>query len=984
MSQFRIKHIDQGLIDEFVPRKNEEGIQLGDDVDARDPNELAEAILDVQEVILKTSTLAANAILKPTSGLAERLTILEATAGQATLQDIYENGNYISILSGRPLVLGAREEIKIDDAGNLSFKAVSMRVKGSGNAYVELSNQAVFSTLGDLLVGAVSPGANLTVRSGGNMFFQDNYLTSPVTLSQSGSSQLATVSQSIVGAINELKSSTFSVSLQSVYNQSSPPKVITNIAAGALTIEDANANSVGDAFKVAGNATVTKKLTVGNLRIGNNCTIADSTGIVTTDKIKSGVEVETPKINSGLSELILQDKRGSFQLSEATAAALATNSNTIIGAINELKTNITNVGNSIITYDQQHNASTGEHGIITTQAAAGQNSTKRFVVKNQAGSETFSITGNGDVVANGLTLSSMNVVSLLTQLIGHLTDDGTSHTAFANHLVADNPHNTVRTILNLRGNVILSSPDGSVNVSTSGNTINLTTVDLSDLQSVYQKATLKRILLDNTGFTFRDNASSTDIMTFLGTGITAFKNIVLPTSTIELKGTQDLNLRGTVNANIFADTGDINLSTSATQAVKLQGVPFDETAVKTLPTLAGTSVLGNLKQLDDDKTIGIYNSLEINIPKGTAVCMDAANSMWFPITTVHPANEFVTGVNWYFTNRSNVYIAAENVSGLSDGKFYKSGMITATLATGLDTWKPNTELYLGYTGYSDIEILAYANMVNNQTITIEPGELDQIITGVTGVPNVSTGSYKIENTANANLDCDKTRDNIVALLNDPAYYINPGMYKVRAAIDGEATKATVRIGAALVAGNIVELQSATVGGATVTFTAVAEASTPTYLQFRVGNSVEECAYNIAELINKTTFYRDAAGTLVGHYCYAEAKGALIRLTFYKPGFAGRTVNIATNTANVTISQMSGGTCKARIFRQDLGTDVLTLASSNPTGVSVTNLISNETAAQYIIADRALSKRRQVTNENKTRVGLIEAATGNVVKFRVKV
>jgi hypothetical protein len=48
LSQFRIKKIDTGEIDEWSFRINDQGVIIGDDVVAEDPNELAQAVSDTQ------------------------------------------------------------------------------------------------------------------------------------------------------------------------------------------------------------------------------------------------------------------------------------------------------------------------------------------------------------------------------------------------------------------------------------------------------------------------------------------------------------------------------------------------------------------------------------------------------------------------------------------------------------------------------------------------------------------------------------------------------------------------------------------------------------------------------------------------------------------------------------------------------------------------------------------------------------------------
>ncbi|MDD3412441.1 MAG: hypothetical protein PHY47_00410 [Lachnospiraceae bacterium] len=982
MSQFRIKHIDQGLKDEWVYRKNEDGIQLGDDIDARDPNELAEAIEDIQDVLLKTSSLSAAAILSPTSGIAERLTILENTAGEATLQDIYENGNNISVLSGRPLILGAREEIKIDETGNLSFKPTTMRIRGTGTAYLELSNQSVFTSLGDLLVGAVSPGTNLTLRAGGVMAFQDNYLTTPITLSQSGASQLATASQSIIGAINELKTSTFSVSLQAVYNQSTPPKIATNITSGPIIFEDPNAMSLNDVLRIVGNSSVTKKLTVGSLKIGANTNIDDTNGLITSSKIKTTAEIQTTKLNAELNELMFQDKRINLNLSENGHGTLNTNNGSIIGAINELKSNIDSVGGAINTYDQEHVASTGEHGIITTQASIGQNTIKRLIVKNQTGNETFSVTGEGKITADNITISGMDLLAMLQLLDEHLSDDGTAHSALASHLSASNPHNTVRRLMNLSGDISFASPDGSISISSSGNIVNFSVEDSSTLQSVYDKATSKVMNLNNSGLIFTDQISASEILIIKNDEILPKRNIHFNDSSNEIKSANELTLRANNNLRLYSNTQDILLETLPTKSIKLQSVSFDEEAIKVLPRLEGSSLLGNLKKIDDDKSREATNSLNQTIIKGTSVCLDESGKTWLPISDMHPANEFIN--LFHFNNSSKLIVAAENINPGSTGKFYKSGMVLADIGTGYGDWEANADLYIARKGYSEIEILDFSQMLDGQTITINTST-PQIIKGVTGVPDILAGEYQIDTALDSYIGADAIRNSIVGLINNEMYSSQQGLEKFRAGIDGESARASIVINQMMTPGQFIEIDpEITLVGEKVRLTAVAESATIiTPTQFRIGYTIEETAYNLAEAINSTVFYADNDQLIPGHYCFAEAVGSVVRIRWYLPGWTSRNITIVSDSPDVTVNPFLGGTVKLRIYRQDIGGAVIPVINSNLSAMTSTDIKEDETSSQYIIESRMLGRNRKVANETKIKVGTIEEVSGNNVKFKVK-
>lgn len=986
MSQFRIKKIDQGLVDEWVPRLNDDGIQLGDDVDARDPNELSEAMIDTQEVLLKTSILAANAILDPNSGIAERLTLLEATAGQATLQDVYENGSAISVQSGRPLVFGSGEAIRLDDAGNLSFSPATMRVRGSGAAYVELSNSSIASTLGDMFFGSVSPGYDLTVRSAGEFYLQDVYLSNPITLSEPSQQALDTTSQSLVGAINELKSSAFTVSLQSVYDQSSPPTIQVTLAQGPVHIEDTNTNSVADALRVTGNTTISKKLVAGSLDLGSTFNYDDTNGLTSTQKIASTVEVETPLINANINDLTLQDKRLSITLTDNAVSSLDTNSGSIIGALNELKANIDSVGGALTVFDQQHNPANGEHTFITTQAGIGENTLNRITVRNQIGSDTFAVTGEGNVEANELTLQGLDVVDLLNQLNTHLSNDGTSHSAVAAHLSAGNPHNNVSSLNGLTDDVTIGSLDGSIAVTISGNGVNIQANDTSTLQSVYDNAVDKKFDLDATGLRFHDLASTNLLMHIRDLDVMLQRNLYFGQASAEITSIATLEVRGQDDTIISSQTGDTEVKTvDPAKSVILQDVYFDDPVHKVVPYLGGASVLENLRQLDDDKGLVLENTSTLPLVPGTTVTLDQDDNFWVPVPNMHKANEFCSGIPFYRSNLSNLLVSAEAVQGTQFGKFYKRGMMVVDVGAGPDTWYPHSDLYLGARGYSEWNIIDVTQFADLDTITILPGDLNKVIQATTGVPNALAGIFRIESTGKPNIDTDQTRENIMNTLNNRTWQeLGGDVLYLRAGIHGEYARGSFRFDAAIAPAEVVQINpDVDMDGTSTTFTAVAENADPGYLEFREGESPEEAASNLAEVINKTTFYQDETQSTEGHLCFAEAVGATVKLKYWKPGVAARDIVLVTGSANVTANQFSGGKSKLRIYKQEIDVTNLTVTSSNTSAITASDIGPDESAAQFITEERALSSMRTDKEDfTPVKIGTIEEVSGTTLRIRV--
>lgn len=985
MSQFRIKKIDQGLPDEWVYRLNDLGAQIGDDIDARDPNELAESILDTQTLLLKTSKLSPSVVIKTDSGLAERLTLLEQTAGQAGLQDVYVNGSSISILNGRPFVVGAREEIKVDDSGNVSFNPVSFRVKGVGATYLSLSGNSVYSTLTDLMIGAVSPGTDLNLIGARMMSFKDNYLVSPIYLSESGQSRLETISQSLVGAINELKNSSFNVSFQSVYNQSSPPRVLVNMAIGAITFENANANAIGDTFKVIGNQTITKKLTVTELKIGANASVSDAGGIKTTSKIESTTEIATPVINSGIQDLKLQDKRIQTTLSEDGVSVLKTSRTSIIGAINELKDSIDNVGGAQTYFGQEHDGQTGVHGIITTKAATGQDAANRIIVKDSLGVERVTVSGDGQIKAEKMTLSGKDVVDLLNKLSTHILDDGRSHVAVASHIAASNPHGNVKSIQGLSSDISLTSADSSVSISTSGQSINLSVNEKSTMQDGYNRLLEKKINIDTSlGLKFNDATSSETIMMLRNIGVLLNRNINFEFANAKITATTNLTLDAATGLSLVSQTDNVAINAAqSNKTVVIQGVPFSSTTYATLSPSIGTSILEAVSKLGAAVVNSLTSGCFDMIAKGSTVSLDQSNQTMFPISTLHPANEFVAEVDFYHNAIKPIGVNLEDVTYNEVKGFFKQAK--ATVDTQRSGWILGQGIYIAPPIKSKIKLVNPSSIVAGNTITISPTGINKAITAVSTVPNQDAGEFKIETSSvSANINADKTRNNIVAVINNRTFNRIAGKeLNTLAGISGEEASAVIELTTALVAGDVFEITPhADTLGTKVTF--MADAIPSTYSQFKLGRTAAETARNLAETINKTTYFSNEARTLTGHYCVAEVDGKTIYLKWYMPGFTGRNTTLSTSSANVTIYPFTGGTCELEMFKQTYGeaSDLeYVVQSSNTSAITTTNFPAS--LIQYAPESEVMSRNWPEKYDRKLRIGTVIGVADTVVTMKVE-
>lgn len=998
MSQFRIKNIDNGIPDEWVYKLNDGVSVVGDDIDARDPNELAEAILDTQEIILKTSTLTANSILKPASGLAERITILEGIAGNSTLQDIYANGNTISVLAGKPLVFGTSEEFRLDENGNLSFKPGTMKIKGSGFNTLDFTNSSITTNLGDLLVGAISSGSKLTLRSESYMYLKDVFLTNPVTLSEPSNTALQTTSQSLVGAINELKSSSFSTTLQSVYAQSSPPKLTTNVTQGAVIIEDPNALSIADALRIIGILNVTKKAKLGSVKVGANTTIEDTVGYVTSDPITTSNKVATPYISSGTNDLIIEDKRVSFPFTDTSVTDLSTTKKSVIGAINELKSSIDTVGAATTLFNNQHNGTTGAHGIITTQAEIGNNNVKRLSIRNQSGVDTFTVTGAGDMVANSATVGGLSVVSLLNQLNAHLVDDGTSHSAFANHLIASNPHNTVKSLNNLTNLVSIASSDSSLSVLTSGQTIDIKFQKVITLQDVYDSlSAAKELALSANGLIIKDAASAV-AMVIRSADLSVRKTLNLEYAAAKIIATSDLTIDVPSTLTLKSGTDDVKIKTTDTsKQVFIQDVPFNSVGATAIPTNLGTSILGALTTINSNFELTLNNFFDRSISTSYAHFLDSIGRVWPHIPDMHPANEFLIEVNYYWANQGRLYIPSTTIAANSSGVFFSSGTHNVSGGSGAtlsDSFMSGSRLFAPCLSYFDLELTNLAAIVSGDSIRISDGSQTKILSAMTtGTPDITSGDFKVLTDANPiELRTDRTRNNLLATINDFSFIENgSGLMYLKAGLWGEAATAYVTVSGTVANNETLTLTIPASVTEAVTVTLTAKTSPSGWQEFQASSVAEVTAISLAEAINRTMFHSTSATATNGHRCKATVIGKTVKLEWYMPGLTGRLITIGSGSANLTVTPFSGGTCKVRIYDMEPGRastlntiGTFSTGGFNISGVASTAFVAREKATDYFLThEEAFSSTRYRPFYNSRELGEIENFAGNIIRFKIK-
>lgn len=998
MSQFRIKNIDNGIPDEWVLKVNDGVSIVGDDIDARDPNELAEALHDTQNIILKTSSLTANAILKTNSGLAERITILEAIAGNSTLQDIYSNGNTISVLAGKPLVFGTSEEFKLDENGNLSFRPATMKLRGFGFATLDFTNSSITTNLGDLLIGAISSGSKLTLRSENFMYLKDVFLTNPVTLSEPSNTALQTTSQSIVGAINELKSSSFSTTLQSVYAQSSPPKLTTNMTQGAVVIEDPNAASIADALKIIGILNVTKKAKLGSLKVGINTTIEDSTGLTTSDPITTTNKIATPYISSGTNDLVFEDKRVSFPLTDTSVIDLSTTKKSIIGAINELKADITSVGGSTTLFNNQHNSSTGAHGVITTQSEIGNNTNKRFSVRNQSGIDTFTVTGNGDMVANSAMVGGLSVVNLLNQLSSHLSNDGTAHTAFASHLTDANPHNTVKSILGITGPVTISSSDSSLSVLTSASTIDIKFNKILTLQDVYNNSIVRELALSTSGLTIKDSAAA--IAMILRTAdVSIRKDLNLEYANAKIVASADLSVIAPTLLTLKSTTDNVVIQTTdITKKVIIQNIDFNEAGISTLPSSLGASVLGAFQTLNSNFELLLNNFFNNSITSLYPHFVDFAGRVWPHIPDFHPANEFVSNVDFFWTNQGKLYVPSTTISANSSGVFYSSGthnISASSTGTLGSSFLKGSRLFAPCLSYFDLEITNLASIVDLSSFDILFSTFTKRLTATTAIaPLSAAGEFKIETGADpVELRTDKTRDNLIGVLNDFAF-IEDGssnLIYLKGGIWGESAAGYATISGTIANGETLTLTIPASVTEAITVTLTASTNPSLWTEFQASVVPEVVAISLADAINRTMFKSASSASTNGHRCRAVVIGKTIKIEWYKPGLTGRLVTLGSGSANITVTPFSGGTVKIRIYDMEPArTGTLNISGTGSSaGLNISTIASTAFVARektnefFLTHQEAFASNRYKPYYMAREIGEIENLSGNIIRLKIK-
>jgi len=975
LSQFRIKQIDIGISDSWDFRINDEGIIVGDDVVAEDPNELAQAITETQDLLLHATVYAPSQLIDPTHGLFERVKTIEDTVGTTSLQNAYENGRFITVEPGRNLVLGASGEIELDSSGNLRFSPNTMNIY-NGSLKMDLTYSGITSSSSDLTFGTIAPTKDCFIKGGRSLYLKDGNLTTNVPLSEVGVTTLSTTSQSVVGAINEINGGFTSAGLQQIYNQSSPPEIETSFSNGAVRLTNGTGNPNTPALVINGNEEVEKlhanEISVSPIAGSANLSIASNGNLNTIGDIVTTSKMLSPRFENLFGEITFEDSRGIVKLSETTDPGLDTVKQSFFGAINELKAQMDS--NSLVSAAMaiEHNTSTGTHGIITTQASAGTNNSSRLSIINDLGVTKITANANGEIDCKNITTNSydLNAESLINET--HRNGDGTDHSAFASHLTDTNPHNIVGTFskvgaVPLRGSITVSEGVG-VSLVQTGNNIEISAPVGSTLQGVYDNQATGDWQLDTAGgkdLYFKDSVG-VDILSLDNDFITVNKDII-----------------SIGNREIRSITGDLSLDAPTTaKKVIIEGIDFTDGTTMSIDDSVPTNIVGAINDIVERDYIEVVNGTGYVLSKGTAVCVREDGELWISYPDIDPANAVNSNwgepsLLWHVTG-----IVDETIMPGVSGRVKVQGRITASIG-GIQQFYPGDTLYLANTGKSTITINSLPS--NNDCITLDTGGAAKVYEALTvGGADPALGRYDVSTDGDNNRALDETRDNLYDALDNKTWMANGTDFYLAPFISGKRAKGRINVIAAGNVGDTITITPNTIyGGNAVTLTAIAIGGYPSILEYELGATPAETAVYIAEAINRTT--RNNGAGSEGQLLEAEAYGDAVIVKFYQPGVSGNNTTLTSIGGSTTIVNPANGTCELDVYMsRRVSTGSSHLCSSDNAAISITNFTADESDKPYLC-------RREITNPTRTfsefdkliKVGKVIDHTGFDVTFQIE-
>lgn len=979
MSQFRIKQIDLGLVDDWINRVNDDGADLGDDIVAEDPNDLAAAIQDTQQELLKASVYAPSDLLDSASGLFERVKLLEDTFGDTTLQDAYNNGNFINLTPGRNLILGGGGVIEIDPLNNVIFRPNNMQII-SGPQSLNLAYDGIRSTTTNLTFGTTGTTRDTTLIAGRDTFLKDGNLNNPVRLSETGVNSLITSSQSIVGAINEVSNVFNTVNLQQVYNQSSPPRITTSQSSGPFEIFNGSGSSSTPALRTQGSVRVNGDMKSDTISVGVGSavtlTVAPNGNINTPGNIRTTDRVITRDVESEIGALTLSDTFGEADLTSFDDQNLNTTKQTIFGAINELhqvsQQNTATTG----AFAAQHNSATGQHGIITTQSSSSaNNSQNRFTVRNAAGADTFFIDGNGQATAQNLLLQAYNLLSELQSNEAHRQGSGMDHSAVADHIADPNPHDTVKSVAaegqaGVSGDIVLI-PGGGIGIAQDGNDITISSVATASLQGVYDGSPNGDIVTASGKNLNILNEQSFPLLQFTQDDSRFLSDIVMDGANITAVST--LNLLAPQFLNIEADAGVVDISSGGGGTV-IDGVDFSSDGDGSIldflqPDLLGAFERGELDKYDhyyredlqgnNELILGRVNSSEKTLTKGTAVNIvveDEDKPLWTPISEINFDISSASYADWYG-------VLDEDVAPGETGRVKLSGIIEEVYIGQVEQgqFEIGDTLYICRGNRSTVKIEDISQLSNGDSITFDSGGANLTYTAGS-FASLGDGSFNIEASGNINIRTERTIQELGFEINDRQHQQGSGL-SIQALFGGEKAKAVVRLTGAGTVGDTFtitphpDIDPDADYNETV-LTAVAYGNKTQSTEYEIGFSKEHTAANLAKTVNETFN--------PGHFHNAVAYGDVVVIEFYIPSYVANLNTLATTSSDIEIeSQFEGGELELRVYTIDRTETGLTCSTSNAAAMSITDFTDNENGeSQYMRAEEILDRARSSSELDK--------------------
>lgn len=963
MSQFRIKKIDLGLPDEWVPRTNDDGFQFGDDIVAEDPNDLAGALLDTQTLLLKASVYAPSVLVNPNSGVLERIKLIEDTVGSSTLQSAYESGNLINPAPGVPLILGPGGTIEIDSSGNLSFNPSTMRIKSGDSQFLNFSVNNINTSTNNLTIQTTGASRDLSLISGNNLFLRDRFLLAPVTLSETGNTTIQTNAKSLVGAINELRDISASSDLQKIYSQSFPAKIETTVANGRLIVENKTGNALTPAIEVIGNFVTSAEMKANTVVVGGGAATISSAGqISASGNIITSGEVRTATLKAPSSALTFIDSFGSAALTSLVDAELLTEKKTIFGAINEIYSSTLANSSSLAAYASQHNTTTGLHEIITTKAATGQNSTDRLIVQNDIGTNVARINALGEIRGSNFILPTFNLLTETQANNTHRTGNGLDHSAVSDHINHPNPHNTVKSVqvagVDYSGKLVLNGTAGislTAVTGASGTEITLSAAAGNTLSGVYNEqanqSSLVNLTLQSGRNLYFKNQSNQNIVSFEQESVTFNKNIVL-TATSSVTAADQLNVASAASMNIQTGSGDLTLSPSG--ALNAKGLSLIPSTVPTIPSYIKSTILETILAEAEGNYVAFTNNTNQTIKAGAPITIDSDKvgnvwpSVWTPITNA----QIIADEKW-LSSCFGVVIA--DVAPGETGYAKSRGIVKANIlqmdSLNGGTFQINDTLYVADGGYATVEFKAVPAAGN--TVTID---------GVTFTAGVGTTANRFF--AIVAGDIGGTLTNFIAAVNAKDSRASYSGKSLIAIADGSNAYADIMLISNATVGDTFTINASTIGGANATFTAVATGSKTSDLQFEVSTTKNGTVLNLYESILNTNKILPAGTN--GHLCVPTLIGDTIRLKAREKGTRGNSIALSTNAAAriQTPAALTNGKLWAKIFFMSRMSTGKLVTTNNATNIGVTNFTAEQTEFFYLSAPRMFADNRKTDFESK--------------------